>query len=431
MATQRRATPSFPRAWSPNQIPNWPVELDPGHPLFASCIRYWLLNSGSVPCDLVTGAPSSLYSAGLPHLGGSIGPEGPVLTWPTPVSGSPCGLTVGSGPILGGLPAWSIVARVRSLSTVALDGAMIYSERAASGNDVIYLRGMSGSPSYCDVVYRNDGGTLFGGAETSGQINDGLVHTVAATFTGTAFNVYLDGTLTYTGSWSSNQNFTNSGIVCAIGWTEQDGSAIWGGDIAQVILFDAALSQQQVALLSMQPYGMLRPAVRREYYAAAALPVSLVAVSAAAGAGVFSSAIGGGFGAVSAFGVAAAFKSSHRYPSAPSRRRPPPKPSPSRGAHRHRLAPLRHRERQSLSRCPPAPCPRRRRPWLAPQKPSPHRSASQRVLQAHPVQRQALPPRAPPACPSGPPVQPPRPRPSRRPSVRNSVRRLPRARSRR
>lgn len=218
--------------------------------------RFWLVDGAGVPFDLVTGIRASLTGAVLPAAN-SAGPSG----WFQGEVANTNYYTVGSGPILGGLPSWAVVAGVRMLpTTIALVDYAIYSERAASGNDILkFGLGSGGVTPQFWATYRNDSSTLINNGSGI-AINDGLFHVHVMTLSAGSATVfgYTDGKQVFSNGWAASNSFTDAGISCRIASDIAGGSLSYFPDyINFVALYERPLTQIESLNLSKDPYGFL------------------------------------------------------------------------------------------------------------------------------------------------------------------------------
>jgi hypothetical protein len=166
--------------------------------------------------------------------------------------------TVKTGPILGGLANWSIVVAGSNTQAGGTTGHFIYSERAASGNDIIQL-GIRASTAGMTIAYRNDAGTLVQSPNTFGALNDNKNYIIGASKSTTAINQYVNGkNLGSALTWSTNDNFTDANVICHIGNVEQAlTTSSWGGIINFVGLFPWTMSDQDQADFAADPFQFL------------------------------------------------------------------------------------------------------------------------------------------------------------------------------
>lgn len=233
---------------------------------------FWLFGYGP-PLNVIGPYPFIQTTGNPAHYSGPRGPEYFGINSPNNNY-----WTVRTGAILGGKANFSIVAGARQNGNSGGNAAMIYSERAASGNDIINL-GLAGSTSNrrFSFTYRNDGGTLVN--PTNGLVmNANQYYVLGGSKSTSAITQYVNGLQDVTNAWSSNDNFTDANIIVNIGNTQQNlGSSGWGAHIQFVCLFAWALSATDHLMFAVDPYQFL---VLRED-----LIASLIGPAAPAGTG--------------------------------------------------------------------------------------------------------------------------------------------------
>ncbi len=243
-----------------NAYPPAGVALAVGHPLTAGLVGGWFFTiGGGKQVPNIVAAPSYATLDANVTRGMSIGT--PAAIWTTGTSGI---VATQSGPLLGGRPNWSIVARMY-LPTIGGSGRAIYCERAASGNDILKLDYQGNNGDQLDLTYRNDSGTLIQLA--SANIHDGRPHDVAGTKRGTDCRIYIDGFQVNQGTFgSSSDAFTDAGLASRIGADAGDSNAYWLGSIYYVLVYNRTLSQVEIQEIGAEPYAIFAPPVWRRYF---------------------------------------------------------------------------------------------------------------------------------------------------------------------
>jgi hypothetical protein len=173
---------------------------------------------------------------------------------------------VGTKAVLGGSAFSSVVAGVMLKSTDYVPGIWvefpIYSERAASGNDIYKIGlGNPGSVGYAPVgvTIRNDAGTLINNFGST-DFDDDKFHVISLTKAGSgSSNVigYADGVPQVTATWNTNDNFTDANMKCVIAADIAGTTSGFPDYISFVALYKIALSRTAIYAMSKDPYGML------------------------------------------------------------------------------------------------------------------------------------------------------------------------------
>ena len=266
--------------FDPTQVPTFPVEIDQSHPLAQGLRGFWLPGLPP-PRDLTGRYPSQglMTIAGVtyyPQIGGTaIGPA-----YYSPSDNSPCAWVVNNGPILGGLPSFSILAICQTTVNSNSVGLDMYSERALSGNDLIQFTlsyNYNVGVSYgAGIAYRDDSGNLTY-VSSNNAINDGKLHYIGATISvddsssSVTWQIYVDGLLDGSGSTTGTTSFTNSGILSSISGDTQATTAAgynaaFEGYIPAVGVYAGILPPETFAQWKTEPFSMLKPIIRKKYY---------------------------------------------------------------------------------------------------------------------------------------------------------------------
>lgn len=163
-------------------------------------------------------------------------------------TGSGNSVVVKTTAILSGLTNMTIAGWV-NMSPGATNDAVIYGERAASGNDIIKLESHgNGTPgAVVRYLYRDDAGTL-NTVSGSSRVQTGW-HFIAVTKSGTAVIIYFDGVVDGSGTLTATNTFTNASISCRIGSDITDGTAVPLGSIDEPRIWNVALAQAQITAL--------------------------------------------------------------------------------------------------------------------------------------------------------------------------------------
>ena len=235
-------------------VVRWPhsFRVNWGHPLLAynpsNLLGCWVF-SQAIPYDL-TGRNGYLSGITAEFSGGAFGPG-------LRFSGGTEAVLKGSGPIAGGLSNWTIIAGIQTTAATSPSGRPVYSERAASGFDILNLQTMVDSVGTNQVVltYRNDAGTLYRLAGSK-VLNDGRVHQVIITKGGLeaatssrGFHNYTDGALDdafESGSVPTNDNFTDAGVETWVGGDKGDATAQFEGIINYIFVLGTALPVEPI-----------------------------------------------------------------------------------------------------------------------------------------------------------------------------------------
>lgn len=165
---------------------------------------------------------------------------------------------VSTGPVVSGLPNWSIVLSIQVASGFgAAAGGAFYCERAPAGNDIIKMEGLGAGPAtnVAFLTIRDDGGTLlqsFG----STVINDGRWHHLVLTKNGSAIRYYVDGRLEMSPTWSGTDSFTNGGLQSTLGVDPTAPTiAYTTGNMSGLRLYRRALTHSEVHRLYRDPWA--------------------------------------------------------------------------------------------------------------------------------------------------------------------------------
>lgn len=113
----------------------------------------------------------------------------------------------------------------------------IYCERGGT-NDIIKFEAtlQAGAAGTIILTLRDDAGALYQLQGVNRKINDGAWHYVVATKAGSAISLYVDGLLDLSGTSTSGNTMTNTGLTSRIGSDASDSGTSWKGMIDEVRL---------------------------------------------------------------------------------------------------------------------------------------------------------------------------------------------------
>jgi hypothetical protein len=264
VAIIRRSSFSYPRQWSPTQVPSWPVEIDWSHALAQNLVSCVL--PGVSSADLTRNAPLMAIASGMSIVAT---PQGPGLecvsgnTGLTGVTGSsgiekyiigsPGSTLFWSGVILGGASGGNYP--LIGVWSNTLTAPYVDVELANSGSSQVNLQWNS-----------NDG---YNSGFSGGTFTTNSVSTACGSFNYTgAVNAYLNGSNVGTGTFGGvgPQALPSSSGYLVIGGLPPAGG--YTNSITNLsLVYNVALPAQTVAWLNAEPFAMLRPVVRRQYFA--------------------------------------------------------------------------------------------------------------------------------------------------------------------
>lgn len=247
------------------------VELDYRNPLTNGLVIAPLFN-GSL-YDPARNAYCSLAGTGVALVDGR---EGLAYNLANGAS-TPAVKVSSSGPILGGLTNLSLMAQWIEPTTTRGGGYAVYSERAASGNDILKLEvGDSFNPGSVGITYRNDGGTLLQFECDNQGLNSSIIQpgntgqlaTLCWVKVGTAWTTYfwyqtmgggVTGTLvdTFTSTTtfgSSSDAFTNAGVECWVGNDKADTASIMPKSIFWVLGWNRGITMAEARSIYQNPW---------------------------------------------------------------------------------------------------------------------------------------------------------------------------------
>lgn len=172
-------------------------------------------------------------------------------------------------PILAGLSSFSIVTAIKTSQMNSAGGKAIYSERPATGNDILKIDSCGNNTQSNKVffTYRNDSGNLIQ-SDGIATINDGVKHPIAVTKKSSDIFVYVDGKQDHWANWPYNDNMTNSGMDSRIAG-DIVATYTLDGIVYYVLLYNRALSPNEIYALSRpDPLlgGLIRNPARHYLY---------------------------------------------------------------------------------------------------------------------------------------------------------------------
>lgn len=169
-------------------------------------------------------------------------------------------VVVQSGYLLGTKTNATWAGWIKTNQTPGGGGGAIYSERAASGNDIwkIEIAGSSNpnSQGALQFTHRDDANTLNQPGTGTFLVNDNNWHHVALVKSGTSITIYIDGISRGTGTLTGTDTLTDASPSCRFGTDIQDGTAWYKGLIDEVGMWLRALSAAEVALLYNNGVGI-------------------------------------------------------------------------------------------------------------------------------------------------------------------------------
>lgn len=246
MAALRRSTPAFPRQWNPQQVPNFPVEIDGNRAprgLTVSILPaagFTDLVMGTRP--VITGSP--LLAAG--PLGVAMVPNGGYLSFQQ------------AAPAAFSLEALVYTAPAPATTTGVIgtwnDGS------ALGGTFDRTLMAPIGSGFWAQYIYDGSGRQ----AVSTTPVTAGSVTHVCGVFGGTQLDIYVNGIDTNFGSpvGPAYNGYGNPYLLIGNGAA----AGAFGGQIALFNYANVAWSASEVAARARVPFGMFRPIVRRQYF---------------------------------------------------------------------------------------------------------------------------------------------------------------------
>ena len=282
MSIIRRSGFAFPRQSSPRQFPQWPVELDPDHPLNDALVGWWPLTTGGAD---ISGNGSNLINFNA--TGGTIemtsGPLGPAMFMTgNAVGGAYQGsyliLTTPS-PLVNVVGAFTVAAWVMP----AASGSNGVGDIIIYGSTAAYGLGM-GLTSTSTVNIAVNASILTPTLSTP-WVSGAWQH-LAVIVNGTDALVYLNGALVATLASALLPTGT-SGLPMCIGG-QGNGNVSFNGSISDARLWARVLSASEVFSVYSNPVAPLRPVVRRLLFPQQVLLPTGVASTTALGAPIFS-----------------------------------------------------------------------------------------------------------------------------------------------
>jgi hypothetical protein len=247
MAVQRRGSFSFPRKWSPTQVPNFPVEVDTTHPLAQGLIALFI--PGHNLLDL-TQTNSSLTAAGTF-----------AASWR------------GQAIAINGSTSMDIATVAPALQIQA--GTLSYFGQLLSqpANDVaLFTVNLSNNPYVAYAVTYLTSQTEVAMVYNTG-VYEGVDIGAYNSFQSSVIAVFSAGTSSMIGYLDGAQAVSSALTPGAIGYSPGPISINLGGDARAVnsltiagMIHNQELIPNDVEWLNAEPFIMLRPLVRRQYY---------------------------------------------------------------------------------------------------------------------------------------------------------------------
>ncbi len=241
------------RLWDPQQVPNFPIEINWAHPLSDALVGFWPLN-GTLN-DLVTG--NNLSNCPNAHFG--VTPVGVALTR-TVSAYSPQTKT----------------ATIPAYGTSAFSSFVQFSTTATTGNYtnyVNYLGTNTTSQAWAMVV---DNGVLYlysvgvsNGAYAGSGYNDGNLHTFGVSLPGGGtpqnLQIYADGGALATTRAGTTAFNLGSTVPLNIGCYEGLAGSGFIGSLSGFRLWTRQLSAAEFEWLNAEPWAMVQRIPRRTY----------------------------------------------------------------------------------------------------------------------------------------------------------------------
>ena len=263
MAILRRSSFAFPRQWNPNQAPTFPVEFDPAlTPSFAY-----------MPC---LGLPAPLLTRGA-----CIETQNGLTFQPSPVGLGAAGI---DGYFGGGGGAGNTYALPQTVGTILFLATVGWASNDSTSHYICQF----GSPNYpggpaLDFTKYSDNNIYAGwysGSDTrvqvaaSGLWSAGATVALGLTWSTAGTTLYVNGKSVGTNATTPSVGNTagqyiNVGTYIGSGFTSSEWFNTTSSDsISYLQIFDFAMSAGQVAKFQAAPFSMLRPVVRRQFFAA-------------------------------------------------------------------------------------------------------------------------------------------------------------------
>lgn len=232
------------------------IQLNKTHPLAKSLVGAWIMNerSGDIVFDLSgNGNGGTINGAGW-------APSG------LDFNGASDGVEIPDSKTLN--PSYiSISAWIKTSATGVID-QIVSKDKASTGDRVWQFRKADTNVINFIPFSAASNGNEFG----TTNIADGVMHHVVGTWDGTTVQVYVDGKKDGVGSSLSGSLRNNPGGSVTIGYLERSPAGYFNGVIDNVLIYNRALSAEEVARLSREPYAMFQQAINPAllYYEAVA-----------------------------------------------------------------------------------------------------------------------------------------------------------------
>jgi hypothetical protein len=244
-------------ALNPRLVPTQPVAVDRAHPLAVGLTEWFVFGSQAGFNGLFSGTPTNRSGTSLSGVSLGASAIGPAAVFST-------------GALLTGTTVAALLPATGPFSVTAL----------------VVPTAVTGNPSITGAYTGNNGnasGAFQFGLNTSNQLFVNRTNQVAMgnSTTTVALNVVSHVGVTYDasgnlifyvngvagGTASSSQTFTTT-YTGAIGFDDSNPQSPWIGQIVEIKYHARLLAAGEMAQLATEPFAMLRPVVRRQYYQA-------------------------------------------------------------------------------------------------------------------------------------------------------------------
>ena len=171
------------------------------------------------------------------------GEHGPALLF----DGSTATVSLGTGPSLEGFQKFTIIAKIKT--TQASDGKII-SQRNGGYNGIWQL-GVNGGKA---VIFLRSKTFVNYTLASTGDVDDGLWHTVVVTYDQDIPAIYIDGTLDKLSSTSGHTVEFDGSISTNLGCDARASNDYFAGDLGYLTLINRALSAREVWEATFNPW---------------------------------------------------------------------------------------------------------------------------------------------------------------------------------
>lgn len=265
MAILRRTSEPFPRQWNPATVPTWPVELDTTHPLGANA-QSFVIPGYRYTTDLTARSQVS-YVGAPPTVASSFGPV---------IQLNSSGYQYPS--IAGVLQFGQCTFRIGvmfSAAALTSSSAKIYENTPSDGTQSFAATMVSGVLQV-DVVTASPLAQNTLNAATTFVANKW--YDLCVTYDGANLRLYVNGAQDANSPVSSAGALRNDPTTnLTIGSTSGGSGQQLIGSVRDWILYNRVLTPGAIAQLAAQPFAMLRPIIRRQYYASSTTGTSFTA----------------------------------------------------------------------------------------------------------------------------------------------------------